>query len=79
MKASTQRIILRWIHVVLSIPILRFIYGPMEDSSLQTWVRFVFLPAVAISGFWMWKGHVFVHRLKAKPLVRPRVMTDARR
>ena len=66
MKASNQRVILRLIHIALSIPILRFIYGPMEDPSLHTWVRFVFLPAVAVSGFWMWKGHVLVHRLRVK-------------
>jgi hypothetical protein len=68
MKASTQRQIVRWIHIVLSIPILRFIYGPVGDPSLQTWVRFVFLPAVAVSGFWMWKGHVLVRRFNA---IRP--------
>ncbi|MGA3088290.1 MAG: hypothetical protein ABSD75_06735 [Terriglobales bacterium] len=61
-KAIT-RSILRWIHIVFSIPIFGYIYSPFEK--LPTYApatRFVFLPVMVLSGLWMWKGHV-VRRL----------------
>jgi hypothetical protein len=59
MKEVTKRSIFRWIHIIFSIPILGYIYSPFEklpDYAPAT--RFVFLPAMVLSGFWMWKGHV---------------------
>jgi len=59
MKASTERKIIRWIHIILSIPILGFIYGPvskLETASML--VKFVFLPIIILSGFYLWKGHL---------------------
>jgi hypothetical protein len=66
MNSATQRTIFRWIHIILSIPILGYIYSPFEklpDYAGPT--RFVFLPAMALTGLWMWKGHV-VRRLVSK-------------
>ena len=66
MKAPTKRSILRWIHLVLAIPILGYIYSPFEEiPNYAPAVRFVFLPAIVLSGLWMWKGHV-VRRLVSK-------------
>jgi len=31
MKEATKRSILRWIHIVFSIPILGYIYSPFEE------------------------------------------------
>ena len=56
---ATQRLICRWIHIIVSIPILGYIYSPFErlpDYAPKT--RFVFVPALVLSGLWMWKGHV---------------------
>ena len=56
---ATARSILRWIHIVFSIPILGYIYSPFEV--LPTYaprVRFVVVPLMLLSGLWMWKGHV---------------------
>lgn len=65
MKASTERKIIRWLHIVLSIPILGYIYGPVSDIPAATnAVRFVFLPIVVLSGFWMWKRHWFRRKIK---------------
>jgi hypothetical protein len=65
-SSSTKRSILRWIHIVLSIPILGYIYSPFEEiPNYAPAVRFVFFPAIALSGMWMWKGHV-VRRLFSK-------------
>ena len=58
-----QRTVFRWIHLVLSIPIIGYIYSPFDklpDYACLT--RFVFLPLMALTGLWMWKGHV-VRRL----------------
>jgi hypothetical protein len=60
MKSSaTQRVIFRWIHIFLSIPIIGYIYSPfakLPDYAPLT--RFVFLPTMVLTGLWMWKGHV---------------------
>ena len=66
MKESTKRSILRWIHIIISIPIIGYIYSPFEEiPNYAPAVRFVFLPVMALSGFWMWKGHV-IRRLFSK-------------
>jgi hypothetical protein len=49
---------LRWIHIAFALPILGYIYGPASEVEPYAPVfRFVFLPAVVLTGFWMWKGH----------------------
>jgi hypothetical protein len=63
MSSATKRAILRWIHIILSIPILGYVYSPFEETpNYAPAVRFVFLPGLVLSGLWMWKGHV-VRRL----------------
>jgi predicted tellurium resistance membrane protein TerC len=59
MKDSTKHSILRWLHLVFSIPILGYIYSPFEEiPNYAPLVRYVFLPILVMLGFWMWKGHV---------------------
>jgi hypothetical protein len=66
MSSATKRSILRWIHIVFGIPILGYIYSPFEEiPNYAPAVRFVFLPVIVLSGFWMWKGHV-LRRLISK-------------
>ena len=66
MNDVAKRWLVRWIHIVFSIPILGYIYSPFEDiPNYAPAVRFVFLPIMLLSGLWMWKGHV-VRRLVAK-------------
>jgi hypothetical protein len=63
---ATKRSILRWIHIIFGIPILGYIYSPFEEiPKYAPAVRFVFLPVIVLSGFWMWKGHV-LRRLISK-------------
>ena len=69
MKEVTQRMIVRWIHIVLAIPIIGYIYSPFEvlpDYAPVT--RSVFVPVMLLSGLWMWKGHL-VRRLFTKKIV----------
>src|SRR3989442_1817188 len=66
MKDATKRSILRSIHIVFSIPILGYIYSPFEEiPKYAARVRFVVVPVMVLSAFWMWKGHV-LRRLIAK-------------
>jgi hypothetical protein len=66
MKESTQRTIVRCIHLVLSIPILGYIYSPFKVLPMYApRVRFVVVPVMVLSGLWMWKGHL-LRRLIAK-------------
>lgn len=58
MKASTERKLIRWIHILFSIPIIGFIYGPVAElPNAANAVRFVFFPVIVLSGLWLWKGH----------------------
>src|SRR6187399_2085326 len=57
---ATKRSILRCTHLILSIPILGYIYGePAEVQQYAGAVRFVFVPVIILSGFWMYSGVVF--------------------
>lgn len=66
MKDATKRSINRWIHIVFAIPIIGYVYSPFEElPNYAPVVRYVALPVIVLSGFWMWKGHV-VRRLISK-------------
>src|SRR2546421_10743129 len=57
---ATKRTILRCVHLILSIPILGYIYGePSEVQQYAAAVRSVFVPIIILSGFWMYSGVVF--------------------
>jgi hypothetical protein len=59
MNQSTVRTIFRWIHIVLAIPIIGYIYSPFDQiPNYARPTRFVFVPVLILSGLWMWKGHV---------------------
>jgi hypothetical protein len=67
MNAATERKILRWLHVIFSIPIVGYIYGPVADiPPAAAAVRFVFLPVIVLTGIWMWKGPS-IRRLLRRP------------
>lgn len=58
MKASTERKIIRWLHIVLSIPVIGFLYGPVAEIPRAAFAtRFVFFPVIVLSGIWLWQGH----------------------
>ena len=60
MTNATKRTILRCIHLIFTIPVVGYIYG--EASEVQQYaraVRFVFVPVIMLSGFWMYSGVFF--------------------
>lgn len=59
MRETTHRLIFRTIHLILTIPILGYIYSPFHLlPGYAPPTRFVFFPLMVLSGLWMWKGHV---------------------
>ena len=63
MTEPAKRSLFRWVYIVCGIPMLGYIYdSPSDTHNYAFSVRYVFLPALLLSGLWMWKGHV-VRRL----------------
>ena len=57
---AAKRAILRCVHLILSIPILGYIYEPASEVQQYAGaVRFVFVPIIILSGFWMYSGVIF--------------------
>jgi len=59
MKTTTMRLILRWVHIIVAIPIYGYIYSPFEKlPQYARPTRFVFFPLMVLTGLLMWKGHI---------------------
>ena len=59
MTDPTKRSIARWIHLVFAIPIAGYVYSPFTElPNYAPVVRYVAFPVIALTGFWMWKGHL---------------------
>ena len=59
-SSATKRSILRWVHLIFTIPILGYVYSPFEElPNYAPVVRFVFVPVLILSGFWMYADVFF--------------------
>ena len=59
-RNTTKRAILRCFHLILSIPILGYVYSPFAElPNYAPIVRFVSVPVLILSGFWMYAGVLF--------------------
>jgi thiosulfate reductase cytochrome b subunit len=57
-KIPQQRTFLRWIHIIVSIPIYGYIYSPFDKiPQYAPPTRFIFFPIMVLTGLLMWKGH----------------------
>jgi predicted tellurium resistance membrane protein TerC len=55
-----KRSILRWIHLVFGIPIIGYVYSPFAElPNYAPVVRYVSIPVLILSGFWMYAGVIF--------------------
>ncbi len=64
MSHDAKRKMIRWLHIVLGIPIIGYIYSPFKElPNYAPIVRYVAVPVIILSGLWMWKGH-WLQRLK---------------
>lgn len=73
MTAATKRAILRWIHIIFSIPIIGYVYSPFEEiPKYAPQTRYFFLPVLILTGLWMWKGHAVRQLFSRKsPAAKP--------
>lgn len=59
MNPGMNRLIFRWIHIIVAIPIFGYIFSPFENlPQYAPATRLVFFPTMVLTGLWMWKGHV---------------------
>ena len=59
MKASIERKLIRWLHILIAIPIVGYIYGPVSEIPRAALaVKLIFFPILVLSGLWLWKGYV---------------------
>jgi hypothetical protein len=66
MNDATKRSIFRWIHLIFAIPIIGYVYSPFKElPNYAPVVRYVAFPVIALTGLWMWKGHL-IRRLISK-------------
>jgi hypothetical protein len=69
MTSWRERDILRLLHLVLSIPILGYFYGPVEHIPRAAFfARWIAMPVVLLSGLWMWLKPRIVKRLAQRKL-----------
>jgi predicted tellurium resistance membrane protein TerC len=60
MNNATKRSILRWIHLIFAIPVIGYVYSPFAElPNYAPVVRFVSVPVLILSGFWMYAGVFF--------------------
>jgi hypothetical protein len=72
MKAATERKIMRWFHILISIPIVGYIYGPVKDIPRAAFaVQWVFFPLIVLSGLWLWKGHLVKKSFRKNKFRKP--------
>jgi hypothetical protein len=67
MAATVTRIrgILRWVHVILGLVVMCYIYSPFHASRFfQVMVKFAVIPVITVSGLWLWKFQAFNKRLR---------------
>lgn len=58
-----ERDTIRLIHLVLSIPILGYLYGPVAQiPPAAFFVRWIEMPVVILSGLWLWLKPRLVRR-----------------
>lgn len=61
-----ERDFIRTLHLLLSIPILGYLYGPVESIPQAAWfVRWIAMPLVIVSGFWLWLKPRVVRRIQS--------------
>ena len=60
MTAGKIRVVLRWLHLVLGLVVLCYIYSPFhENQAFQIAMKFFIIPVIVFSGIWIWKFKEF--------------------
>lgn len=57
---AVLRSIFRWVHLILAIPILGYVYAPASEAQQYApAVRWIFVPVSILAGYWMYAGWGF--------------------
>ena len=73
-----ERTTIRLLHLVLSSPIIGFIYGPVPNIPPAAFVtRWIALPLVVLSGLWLWLKPRIAKRFHARKSIRARMANGA--
>lgn len=60
MKEARWRVVLRWTHIILGVVLLCYIYSPFSaNQGFQVFIKFIIVPAIAVSGLYIWKFAFF--------------------
>ena len=67
LDSSKIRVVLRWVHLILGLVLLCYIYAPFSQVlAFRFFVKFIAVPAIVLSGFWLWKTRFFNTLFKIK-------------
>jgi hypothetical protein len=67
MKTHQQRNLIRWIHLITGGLIATYVYSPWHKIyEFQLLIKFIVIPALIVSGIWLWKGTWIQKILKTK-------------
>ena len=75
MTAASERNIIRTLHLVLSIPIIGYLYGPVASiPQAARFTHWIAVPVVVLSGLWLWlKPRIrrYLQKWRARPKATP--------
>ena len=58
--ATKMRVILRWVHIILGLVIMCYVYSPLQQYPFfQFFVKFLVIPVITLTGLWIWKFNNF--------------------
>ncbi len=67
MNEAKLRVLLRWIHIILGLVLMCYVYSPLgQVKEFQITVKFIVLPAIALTGVWIWKFQLLNQALRIK-------------
>lgn len=56
MKQVTLRQGLRWLHLILGLLVMCYIYSPFGNlRAFQITMKFIIIPVIVLTGIWIWK------------------------
>ena len=61
------RVVLRWVHIIVGLILLCYIYSPFGEALLFQWIVKIFLiPLLVVSGVGLWKSTILNKWLRIK-------------
>lgn len=56
MSEAKLRVLLRWVHIILGLVLMCYVYSPLGEAKwFQIAIKFIVLPAIVLTGVWIWK------------------------